>query len=216
VFRFFIWDFDGTLIDSYPAFVGSLGAALESFGYHEDSAEIEALARQSLPICIAALSQRFGLEDEALQSAFLTHYQALPPTAQPPFPSVVALCRRIQGAGGRNVIFTHRRYETLVQLLEAHRIDDLFVELLTAEDQPPKPDPAAFLALMARHEASPEETLALGDRAIDVEAGQNAGVAACYYGEDVPSGLKPDYTVTSYAELEAILFPRQEGVAART
>jgi HAD superfamily hydrolase (TIGR01509 family) len=207
VFRFFIWDFDGTLIDAYPAFVESLGAALESFGHHEDPAEIEALARQSLPTCIATLSQRFGLEEEVLHSAFLAHYQALPPTAQSPFPGVVALCRQIQDAGGKNAIFTHRRYETLVQLLEVHQMIDLFVELITAEGHPRKPDPAAFLDLMARYDVSPAETLAVGDRALDVEAGQNAGVATCFFGEEIPAGLMPDYAVTSYADLEAILFP---------
>jgi HAD superfamily hydrolase (TIGR01509 family) len=208
VFRFVIWDFDGTLIDAYPAFVESLSAALESFGCHVDPAEIEALARQSLPTCITALSQRCGLEDEALQSAFLAHYQSLPPSAQPPFPGAVALCRRIQNAGGKNVIFTHRRYETLVQLLEAHQMADLFVELLTADDHPRKPDPAAFFTLMAHHGMSPTETLAVGDRALDIEAGQNAGVATCFFGEEIPVSLTPDYAVASYADLEAILFPR--------
>jgi HAD superfamily hydrolase (TIGR01509 family) len=207
VFRFIIWDFDGTLIDAYPAFVESLGAAPESFRCHVAPTEIEALARQSLPACIATLCQRCGLEDEVLQAAFIAHYPALPPTAQPPFPGAVALCRRIQDAEGKNAIFTHRRYETLVQLLEAHRMADLFVALLTAEDHPRKPDPAAFLALMTHHGMSPAETLAVGDRALDIEAGQNAGVATCFFGEEIPAGLTPDYAVTSYADLEAILFP---------
>jgi FMN phosphatase YigB (HAD superfamily) len=95
-----------------------------------------------------------------------------------------------------------------VQLLEANQMADLFVELLTAEDHPRKPDPAAFLTLMAHHRMSPAETLAVGDRALDIEAGQNAGVATCFFGEEIPAGLTPNYAVTSYADLEAILFPQ--------
>jgi phosphoglycolate phosphatase-like HAD superfamily hydrolase len=210
VFRFFIWDFDGTLIDTYPAFVGSLSAALEDFGCHEDPDELWVLAAQTLSVCVDVLCQRHRLEREALRAAFFTHYKTVPPTAQPPFPGAVALCHQIQEAGGRNVIFTHRKRETLEQLVEVHRMGNLFVEMLTVDDgYPRKPDPTAFLALMARHGASARETLALGDRTLDIEAGQNADVMTCLYGENDLDGLKPDYTVTSFAELEAILFPRQ-------
>lgn len=212
MFRFFIWDFGGTLVDSYPAVVEAFGQALADFGYHEDREAIRALARQSRAICTAALSQRFGLDEAALGAAYTAHYRALPPSAQPPFPGVVDLCRRIQAAGGQNAIFTHRSHASLAQLVEAHGMDGLFVELLTTGDGVPrKPDPTGLLLLMERHGAAPEQTLTVGDRPLDVEAGQNAGVATCLFGEEAPAGLQPDYAVASFAELAAILFPGEAG-----
>jgi hypothetical protein len=34
--RHFIWDFDGTLFDSYPIIIGNLRSALQSYGYDCD------------------------------------------------------------------------------------------------------------------------------------------------------------------------------------
>lgn len=212
MYRLVIWDFGGTLVDSYPAVVAAFEAALADFGYREDPETIRALARQSRAICTAALSERFGIDEAALGAAYTAHYRAQPPSAQPPFPGAAALCRRIQAAGGLNVIFTHRSQASLLRLLDAHGMTDLFVELLATEDGVPrKPDPAGLLLLMAHHNAAPEDTLAVGDRPLDIEAGHNAGVTTCFFGEEVPAGLHPDYAVTSYAALEAILFPEEAG-----
>lgn len=208
MYRFFIWDFDGTLVDSYPGIVQAFSEALADFGCYEDPDEIFALCMHTLSYCAETLSERFGIDHDVLVAAFTTHYVALPPSATPLIPGVMPLCRRIQAAGGQNAIFTHRRRDSMQAVMDVHGMGDAFVDALTVSDgYPAKPDPTGFLELMARHGAAPEETLAIGDRVLDVEAGQNAGVATCYFGPALPDGLTPDYAVTDYAQLAAILFP---------
>jgi HAD superfamily hydrolase (TIGR01509 family) len=211
VYRFFIWDFDGTLVDSYPGIVQAFDEALGDFGCHEDPDEIHALCMNTLSHCAETLCERFEIDQDAFEAAFSAHYSVVPATATPVIPGVMPLCRRIQAAGGQNMVFTHRQRETMEAVMEARGMNDAFVDAQTTRDgYPSKPDPTAFLALMERHGATPDETLAVGDRVLDVEAGQNAGMATCYYGPALPEGCAPDYAVSDYAELEAILFPADD------
>jgi phosphoglycolate phosphatase-like HAD superfamily hydrolase len=208
-YRLLIWDFDGTLFDTYPAIVDALLRTLEGYGVHEDYDDVLALARVTLGSCQDTLIERHNLPAEAFSEAWLNRYWSSPPEAQPPFPGVVRICERVCEAGGVNVIFTHRRNATTRQVLDESGLTHLFADVWSADQgHPSKPDPAAFLALMERHGVSPVETLAIGDRPIDVQAGKRAGVATCFFGPIDPGDTDPDIIITDFAELEAILFPR--------
>jgi phosphoglycolate phosphatase-like HAD superfamily hydrolase len=93
------------------------------------------------------------------------------------------VCRLIHSRGGLNLIVTHRRRSGLDRLLTAHRMADLFSDIISHDDGfPRKPDPGAFLTLIARHDLPREETLAVGDRDIDIRAAHAAGLSAALFG----------------------------------
>jgi phosphoglycolate phosphatase-like HAD superfamily hydrolase len=211
-YRLLIWDFDGTLFDTYPAIVDALLRTLEDYGVQEDYDAVMALARVTVGSCQDTLIKRHGLPAEEFSEAWLARYWSSPPEVQPPFPGAVRICERMIEAGGVNVIFTHRRNATTRQVLDESGLTHLFADVWSADQgRPSKPDPAAFLALMERYGASPSETLAIGDRPIDVEAGKRAGAATCFFGPIDPGDTDPDIIIADYAELEAILFPGGRG-----
>jgi len=199
--RNLIWDLDGTLFDTYPAFIRGFSRALESFGLAVLDAEIEPLARVSLPYCAQEMSKHYGLDQEKLIDHFLEYYREIPQAEQPPFEGVKEVRDYISSIDGVNVIVTHRRRATTEELLETHQMSDLFIDIVAGDDgYPEKPDPASFLMLMGKYGLKPDETAAVGDRDIDFHAGKEAGLITCMFGSELP-GSNPDLDFWEYGDL---------------
>jgi len=212
--RYLIWDVDGTLFDTYPAFERAMAEALAALGAQPDPGEIAPLLRDSLTDAARQLAQRHDLDLEALEAGFSQSYRHQLLRDQPPFPGVVDLCTGIVARGGANYIVTHRSRASLDRLLAAFGMADLFADAICPDDgYPRKPDPAAFLALIERHSLPAAEGLAVGDRPIDILAGQAAGLRTCLFGPDTAPDLRPDYHVLSLADLHALLFPDAQVVS---
>ena len=57
-----------------------------------------------------------------------------------------------------------------------------FTEVVTALDRfPRKPNPAAILYLMEKYHLSPSASFYVGDRSLDVEAANNAGIGSILF-----------------------------------
>jgi HAD superfamily hydrolase (TIGR01509 family) len=213
-FRNAIWDVDGTLFDAYPAICRSFQLALADFGAFAPLSEIESLALVEVSHCATVLAARCDLDPDTYMRAFGVHYVAVPPAAQAPFPGVREVCERIAAGGGANGIVTHRNADSLAKLLAAHGMRSLFVEVITRDDgYPRKPDPAAFLAVLRHQDLDPAETLAIGDREIDILAGRAAGLTTCLYRGAQPS-VTADIAISDFAELLAHLAPNDKAQAA--
>ena len=201
-FNHIIWDFDGALFDTYPAFGRAFAAALAELGYPTAAEHAQALAQVSLSHCAATLAAVKGIETGLVQEAFGRHYANVVPAEQPPFAGAACLCRTVVAAGGLNFIVTHRGRQSTWQLLEAYEIGPLFSEVITRDDPfPRKPAPDAFRHLLDRYQLEPATVLAIGDRDLDILAGQALGVQTCRFGaERCPAGA--DLAIRS---LEALL-----------
>jgi len=199
--RNIIWDLDGTLFDTYPAFAKAFKAALNDLGHDAPLDWIESLAKKSMDHCAITLIDKYQLSEEALEQAFDRHYSNTKPAEQPPFPGVIEVCQFICSLGGKNIIVTHRRRRGTLELLAANQMTDYFAGHLTGDDgYPRKPDPAAFEAAIQAHDLMHEETMAVGDRDIDIQAGRAAGVFTCLFGDE-GDGVIADLTVHSFGEL---------------
>jgi phosphoglycolate phosphatase-like HAD superfamily hydrolase len=69
---------------------------------------------------------------------------------------------------------------------------------------PRKPDPAAFVAALERHALPREGTMTVGDRDIDILAGQAAGVVTCLFGAP-RDDVAPDLIIADFGELLLVL-----------
>ena len=200
-----IWDVDGTLFDTYPAIARAFQAALADLGADDSLERIADLARVSLDHCATTLTADHRLDAGTFEDAFSRHYASTTPDEQPPFPGAKAICRHIDRIGGRNVIVTHRGAQGTAELLAASHLTASFSGCITAADgYPRKPDPAAFNALIERRGLSRDQTLAIGDREIDVLAGRAAGVVTCLFGRADPATVA-DLVVTDFADLLRLL-----------
>lgn len=205
-YRYLIWDFDGTLFDTYPALVRSIERALADHNLTVPRGELEHMLAETLQFCFETLVERFSLDADAFDARIEHYHRQTTVRDKPPFPGVIRLCERFVKAGGQNFIITHRDHDSLMQLLTWYKVEGLFAATITRDDgYPRKPDPASFEALLERRALPCDQVLAVGDRDLDVLAGQAAGVHTCLFNATPGDGVQPDHTIASFAELEALL-----------
>jgi HAD superfamily hydrolase (TIGR01549 family) len=188
-------------LDTYPAIARSFQAAAHDLGAPAAYDEVMRLALVSVDHCLTTLSTTYGLDTDQLEERFAQHYQTVTPEDQPPFVGAEAVCEHIRTHGGLNLIVTHRRRAGLDRLLAAHRLTAYFSDITSNDDAyPRKPDPAAFVALIERHQLPRATTLGVGDRDIDILAAQAAGIRAALFGTNNGTA-KPNFTFMDYAPL---------------
>jgi len=205
VIRNIIWDLDGTLFDTYPAMAAAFRLALRDLGGDADLDWLEALARESVGHCISTMADTYGLSEDDVTQGFAEHYAHIEAEEQPPFSGVVEICWYILRIGGQNCIVTHRGSESTARLLAAHGMAGLFTACVTGGGgYPKKPDPAAMQAILSEHALLREETIAVGDRDIDILAGRAAGLFTCRFGAE-SGAVKADLRVDRFSELYEFL-----------
>jgi len=208
--HFLIWDAGGTLFDTYPSAAFAFRKAINDFGNDAPVDWIEGLARRSLGYCTKALAREFGLDPADLKARFLFHYEAIPAEQQPPFPGVIDICAYIcdVNAGhclGKNFIITHRWRSSLLELLNTHHMLHYFTDYITMEDgYPRKPDPTSTNAIIEKYALEREAVLAIGDRNLDILAGQAAQIRTCFFDTEAHDA-QPDFEITDFRELYTLL-----------
>lgn len=204
-YPFLVWDVDGTLFDSYPTISHALYLALIDFGVEIPVAQLKQMAQYSLDRSFQQLEEQYGMGRDLLVERFRYYYYQIPPVDQPLFPGVLEVCQLACQSGGNNYIFTHRKKDSLQRLLDFHGMEDLFASQVTRDSgYPLKPDPAGLLAILQQHDLPAGKVLMIGDREIDIQAGRNAGVHTCLYG-DLKLQVSADYHFTDYQQLSALL-----------
>jgi HAD superfamily hydrolase (TIGR01509 family) len=196
-----LWDVDGALFDTYPAITYAVSRSLNEMGCSLALNVIDGLARQSLSHCVETLSQRFKLDPDLLRHRFSETYRTIDPANQPPFPGVREVCKLIHQSGGLNIAVTHRGVQSTRTLLEAHALTPFFDDIFSVEQgYARKPDPAMLLAALEKYTLNPAESLLVGDRELDIQAGRAAGVHTCLFG-GTELATPADFQIERYAQL---------------
>jgi HAD superfamily hydrolase (TIGR01509 family) len=205
MFTDILWDFDGTLFDTYPGFADALLRALSDEGIQADYAEVMELLRVSVSVAIEHYRERYRLGDPFLERFDLYHREWNRSGVRM-FPHAAEIIQAVHASGRRSFLYTHRGYSAM-EYLEEQGLIDCFQDCITHEDGfPPKPSPEAILYLIGKHNIVREQALMVGDREIDILAAQNAGIQGCFFHPDptVVCG-KADYTIRSLDALAPII-----------
>jgi len=203
--RHLIWDFDGSLFNTYPAMVQLFKSSLESFGYEATEDDILSLMKDTLGRAVSFYID-LGV-DEGFYKLFQKLEDEVAPGLQPPFPNAKEICTMIKDRGGKNIIITHRSRKSVFKLLYHYSMEALFSEIIAKESGfKRKPHPEAFVSTLASQRLKPEEVLTIGDRDLDVIAASDAGTRTCFFSQNGsrPS-IKVDYLITDLSELLEIL-----------
>ncbi|VDG25706.1 HAD family hydrolase [Lactiplantibacillus mudanjiangensis] len=201
--RELIWDFDGTLMDTYPAMVRAFVAAVTELGGQVDNETTYQLMRQqSVGVAERQLAAKYGWDLHDLRAGYQRYEQQFQ-TQPAPFADAQAVLAKVQAVGGRNYLMTHRNAAALAYLEQAD-LKQYFTDFVTAAQPfPRKPDPAALNYLLDKHQANREVAVMVGDRNLDIDAGHNAGIAGWLfdYDELVTVTSHPEAQVTKLASL---------------
>lgn len=199
--KHFIWDFDGTLMDTYPNVIRYLRLGLQECGCDAPDVEIMEKMMTTIPYAIQCYSEQFGIPD--LKERYKRHHlqEATDPIRV--FPGVPEVLRQIRKMGGYNYIFTNRG-DSIYPILERAGILEEFTEIVTA-DSPRfvvKPAPDVILYLMEKYGGNNENTMMIGDRVCDLESGYRAGCKTCHLlTPSVPQYPDCDFRVNDFTEM---------------
>lgn len=203
--RHFVWDFDGTLFDSYPIIIGNLRAALQDYGFDCDPVEAMTLMLANITHAQNYYADKFGIDRDALIETYMRHHQEVNPRLlAKPMADVEKVLARICETGRKNYIFTHRKCVTTEQYLEKYGLISYFTEII-GPDAPHfayKPAPDALLYLMDKYGMNADDAVMVGDRDCDLGSARNAGMGTVHYVCAVaPETLECDWRFESYGEM---------------
>lgn len=200
-FNFYIWDFDGTLFDTYPTMARAAQELLREGGSELDAADIETLMRVSMGNAMRVFRDEYGIGED-FSAEFRRRVAG--DSAVKPFPGIPEICRAIVQNGGRNFIFTHRGDST-INFLRKFDLMQYFTECILSDSGfARKPDPAGLLYLIEEYGMNGSEALMIGDRELDILAGKNAGIRSCFFSPGGEGCVAADYSIKSYDELAAL------------
>lgn len=161
-----LWDLDGTIFDTYPAILNSFIAVHEAaHGKTTDRAEALRWLKKNSKLAF----EHYGIsEDYRALFAELDHKEA--EDSCMPFAGV----KNVLAKADVNVIVTHRKKTSTIELLTKWELLDYFDEIVSPEDDgfPRKPDAAAYLYLKEKHGIE----WAVGDRSLDLIPAREAGL----------------------------------------
>ncbi|WP_163192457.1 HAD-IA family hydrolase [Clostridium thermarum] len=205
MFKEIIWDFDGTLFDTYPGIVYTYKHALDELGIEEDEEAILELLKRSAKEAIEYYRDTYKLDDRFIH--LIKKHKETEIDMAKPFPYAEEVCRWIVESGRRNYILTHRGNTTQSLLKRYNSMERLFTEIITKQSGfKRKPDPEGYAYLIYKYKMKKEEVLIVGDRELEILAAKALGVKVCLYDTNKIKYMeKPDYVANSLQELKEII-----------
>ena len=181
--KLIIFDFDGTLGDTRRNIVTTMQMTISEMQLPSRT-EAECAATIGLPLagCFKAMFPDIDEEiiprcAETYRRIFNENLQSIKPEA---FPGVVKTLKTLKEQGFALTIASSRSRNSLKELTHDMGIADYISYLIGADDvkeAKPKPEPVLKTLTAMHFDAS--ETLVVGDMAVDILMGSNAGTKTC-------------------------------------
>lgn len=173
-----IYDFDGTVADSYPYFTRALKLTLEHYGKEDTYESILA----NLKISVRHALRHYAFPDRAEAKKMMYDiYHRLALAEQGPVLGAAEALRYASQNGKKNFLYTHSDGFPRLLLEKWGLLDEFTFIIDSTFHFPAKPAPDALNYLCERFSLDRSRSLMVGDRDIDVLAGLNAGMHGCLF-----------------------------------
>lgn len=191
----YIFDLDGTLVDSMPTHFRAWRWALKQYGAPYEVFQWEefvAHGGMAAPDIVADLNAKYGLfmEPEKVADAKRNRYAwLLEHETLPVIPETVALVQRLREQGIPYAIGTGSMPAGACETLQSAGIAELFSIMVTPADVPPgfgKPRPDIFLLCAQRMGVNPAECVVFEDAEPGIQAALAGGMDYVRVGECAP------------------------------
>jgi phosphoglycolate phosphatase len=184
--KLLIFDLDGTLIDSRLDLIHSVNAMLKHLKRPELPGEmIASYVGDGAPMLVRrALGdpKNETVVKEALDF-FLTYYRAHKLDNTHLYPGIKESLATIADSNGvprKMAVLTNKPVHPSKAIVEALGLKEFFVHVYGGNSFPTKkPDPEGARRLLSETQTKPHQALMVGDSAVDVLTGRNAGMWTC-------------------------------------
>jgi pyrophosphatase PpaX len=208
--RAFLFDLDGTLLDTREFIFQAAEHSLRQFGHAIPPRERIARA---VGIPLEGFYRTLIGDERADVSAIATahhEFQKENLALSVPFSGVLETLELLHRSGVKLAAVTNRRSGTAVPTLEKAGLLGLLDPIICADDVVnPKPDAEPVLAALMKMRETPGRAVMVGDSSIDVEAGRNAGtktvrVTYGFHADDLHDP-EPDVIIRDFRDLRKLL-----------
>ena len=173
----YIWDLGGTLLDNYESSSHAFSATLWSMA---ERVVLRTDVYDALKVSTAYAVEKFASD----LPGFLEEYKKLEAEElEKPilFSGAKKVLTSLSVNGKKNFMISHRNHQVLT-ILSAAEIGSYFTEVVTADNGfKRKPAPESINYLLSKYKLNPKKTVMIGDRSLDIEAGNAAGVETIYF-----------------------------------
>lgn len=207
-----VWDFDGTIANSYPGMVIAVKESLKN------NFDIE-LSRDTIYKDIKETSIRkyvnelFSDDDHYSQDVaknvkiFYEDYKLIERKYQDRIqllPHALQALKYLSEAGDRQFIITHRD-ESIHEIAKNLEISQFFEEIVSVADNfERKPDSNMLDYLMEKYQLDSDDIYVIGDRKIDIDFGHSINAHTILL-DEIGGDYSQEYTIGSLAEIKNII-----------
>ena len=203
-YKHLIYDFDGTLSDTYPCFTATVLELIKKYGISDTYENVY----DNLKVNVGYALKQYDLGKDAAEARrdFHVIHNELAPKIQKPYPEAEEILRYAMAQGHKNYLYTHSGKIVKI-LLEQWGIADCFEDIIDSTMKfPTKPAPDALNYLCEKHGLDKKDCLMIGDRDIDTDCGRNAGMKGCLFDPDhYYDKADVDYRIENLLELKNII-----------
>ena len=179
--RLLIFDLDGTLLDTIVDLANAVNFALRQFNFPEHPVEayrfmigngINKLIERALPE-----AHRHADSISMMRHEFMRHYSRHADNFTRPYPGIGEMLQTLQNSGFLLGVASNKMHAATVELVKHFFPEINFSLVLGQRDGVPiKPAPDILFEIMVAANVDKEETLYIGDSAVDAITAINASV----------------------------------------
>lgn len=199
----FIWDLDGTLLDSYEAILSGIEETYAQFSIPYDKEKVRAfILKYSVQDLLEQVAKERDLNATELnqvraQSLAEKNAQVIL------MPGALEVLSWANQQGIQQFVYTHKGDNAFVILRELG-LDAYFTEILTSQSGfARKPNPEAATYLINKYHLKPDRTYYIGDRALDIEFAQNSGIQSINF---LGNSVGCNHQITALEDIPSLFF----------
>lgn len=200
--RAFIWDLDGTLLDSYDAILAGLEETYACYQLPFDRASIkDYILKHSVQDLLVVVAAEYQLD-----VTDLNHRRAESLAEKNAQVLLMEGARDVlswaKDAGIEQFVYTHKGENALV-ILRDLGLESFFKEILTSQSGfARKPNPEAARYLMKKYGLEPENTYYIGDRSLDIDFARNSQIQSINF---LPSDYEGNHQMKTLRDIPSVL-----------
>ena len=209
--KLFIFDLDGTLLNTLSDLAAATNQALAQLGFptHEEKAYLHFVGYGIFKLFERALppQERTQQQVQRMQELFVPYYNAHGADLTRPYPGISEVLAQLQQRGIQLAVASNKYQAATSQLISHYFPNIHFAAVLGQRDGlPTKPDPLLVQEILAAAQVVAADTLYVGDSDVDMQTAHNSGVDACgvlwgFRAKEELAAYAPRYLISKPEEL---------------
>lgn len=199
----FIWDLDGTLLDSYEAILAGIEETYRQFSLPYNKKEVRAfILKYSVQDLLEQVAKERGL-DVGLLNQVRAQSLAEKNAQVVLMPGAREVLAWAEKQGIQQFVYTHKG-DNAFTILRDLRLASYFTEILTSQSGfARKPSPEAATYFINKYHLNPDRTYYIGDRTLDIDFAQNSGIQSINFLE---SPAVCNHQISHLEEISSLIF----------